>query len=503
MPYTPELIVKNALKNRHNITDTEQLREICETLFDLALRDKSAAEALFEKVNRFVQAIPNVITKEKLLQFARTYDEILVEKLILQCRLSNTDLGQEMRQELGKKPLIDKKLNDLLKRVQEIDIPQPAPQQPNINVISRTNLAIERNPLVIDRDNKKGVMVGDRFVPMVNRETRDFNQKLCSVGSSMSREVILLDPQDALLKALYQQLKKQLPSSNDPQIILEAVKKLTRECFKGDKPESFIAERLRNDKSIISLGDFIRKSEGVCRHHTLLNTYFLSRLVHDRLLKGDVIHHRQNFGHDGAHTWNIFQAQNGKVYSLDSLWNDVTCISDNPGRINSLYREDVEATIQAMHFSKPRKEEPVRATPEPVRATPAPVRATPAPVIINNQPVSAAEKLNHIKHYIENNHFTVGDYLLWQGGLMLKLEDGTEKRVPHRVYEMYQAIRNCDVNHPVSAQKAWETVQTHAQDALDNPRGGRDSKTTAFYNTVVNDNLVLLEADPTQGNKPR
>jgi hypothetical protein len=429
-------------------------------------------------------------------------------------------LGQEMKQEIPRKKNLGRQFNALLRLIQRVGKEQilPQEQRKQNDVIGRTQLAIQGNPLIRDRNNTKGIKLGNEFIPMVTRETRDFNKKLCSVGSSLSREVILLDPNDQLLRTHYEKLKIQLPpiTDPDPQVILEKVKKLTRDCFIEKKPDSFIKENIRNGKQIISLSEFISKKQGVCRHHALLNAYFLSRLVQDGLLQGEVIHHRQNFD-QGAHTWNIFHAKNGKVYSLDSFWDNVTCITDNPGALDSLYSHNVEAKIKKMHFAVRVKESDVKEQRKSIAQAAAILKKhlcmknLGLQIIQGNfkplpNPPSAAEKINQIKHYIENINFPVGDYFLWKGGLILKLEDGREKRVPHRVYEIYQTIRKSDqyLTNPLNTQKLWQNVQMHAQKALDHPRIGRDSKTTAFYNSIVSDNMSLLKEDHERAieNKP-
>jgi hypothetical protein len=68
MSYAPVPIVKATLKNRPKINGHDQIKEICGILSDLALRDCDAAAALLVEPNRFVEIIPKVIAKEKLLK---------------------------------------------------------------------------------------------------------------------------------------------------------------------------------------------------------------------------------------------------------------------------------------------------------------------------------------------------------------------------------------------------------------------------------------------------
>jgi hypothetical protein len=64
-------------------------------------------------------------------------------------------------------------------------------------------------------------------------------------------------------------------------------------------------------------------------------------------------------------------------------------------------------------------------------------------------------------------------------------------------------IRGSDKNssNPLNTQELWQKIQMIAQKALDHPRLGRDSKTTAFYRNIVNDNIILLENEMNVENK--
>ncbi|WED42023.1 hypothetical protein [Legionella cardiaca] len=499
---TPNSVVRQILAKREKINTREAIEATSALLFDLAIRDKQAAEDLLAEDNRFLKVIPKVVPEDKLLKFSRVNSKELVEKLIHFANIDSS-LARKMRKEVVDDPKEAALRHALLRHITPH---KPAPLADD----GRTRLAVKYNAQLIKKDNNYGVMLGREFIPMITRNTRDFNKKLCSVGSSSSREVILLDPEDQVLKQLYERLKKQLPNTTDPAAILEAVKDLTKICFPDNKPEHFINQNLRQGKQIIPLSEFILQGQGVCRHHTLLNAYFLSRLVQDNLLKGEVIHHRQDFGHDGAHTWNVFRATNGTVYSLDSLWNDVTNITDYPGAINRLYRHNVEAKIKEMHFSEiPAQEKRPKADIRPdfnhmkqrldlIRRSPE-LPNSPGNIDQFNalkepqysKPLSAAEKIDVIKSQIEKNKFIVGDYILWKGGRMLNLDNGEEKRVPHRVYEIYEAIKRGGdyANDPGKADGLWQVIQKHAGNALRSPRPHQHPKTTSFYTTIAHDTV--------------
>lgn len=100
----------------------------------------------------------------------------------------------------------------------------------------------------------------------------------------------------------------------------------------------------------------------------------MSRLVEDGILQGQVIHQRHFFPDRGVHTWNLFRdTKDGKLYSLDSLWKNVTSLADNPGDLNKRYRLDVESSIQAAFgkFQLPSKQKtdaPNHSPPKPIPA---------------------------------------------------------------------------------------------------------------------------------------
>lgn len=487
MPFpTPESLIRHYLKHRNKISDINEIRKISRQLFKLAINNKEAAEALLEENNRFLSVLTSVVRVDELLAFARANSRTLVEKLIAYAGIEHAVASQ-----------MSAAVSNRHGNERDVIFQGARRLQPDGG---RTVFAVRHNANIIERNGQKGINIDGQFTPMVTRKTRDFSKKLCSAGAS-TREIILLDPDDELLKKLYDKLRKQLGTTSNPVEILETVKKLTRECFPGTKPEELIKLNKQNGNDVISLSDFILEGQGVCRHHTLLNSYFLSRLKNDGLLNGDIIHHRQNFGHRGAHTWSLYHDRNGKLYSLDSLWDDVTCVTDNPGAINALYRQDVEAEISRMHFAgTPVVQGNQRQVSPPPQGIKHLLREQMVewhkmdnidhlknPIIIE-RPLSVTDKINQIKTMIETMPFTVGSYVFFEGGRILKLNDGQEKRVPHRVYEIYEAIKKYTnySTDPVQAKALLTEMQKHAQDGLDNPRTGQDKTTTALYSDIAN-----------------
>lgn len=151
---------------------------------------------------------------------------------------------------------------------------------------------------------------------LVSRETRNFNTHLVSIGAS-GREKIILNPEDSLLKQSYQFLmyiySKDKKKTTDVVGILTTVSEVIQIIFKNEghpelKPNDFVP---------LSQVALMRK--GVCRHRSLMAAYLLTRLAEDKILEGNIIHHRWSYYKPRiAHTWLLFQDKNGVFYSVDT-----------------------------------------------------------------------------------------------------------------------------------------------------------------------------------------
>lgn len=178
-------------------------------------------------------------------------------------------------------------------------------------------------------------------LPCIDRFTRNFNQPLLSVGSHQTREKIILFPKSSALKAIFKKLSNDIKASHafDEISLLLAIKRCTQKAFPYKKPQSFIKERIHSNQcseQIISLNAFLLLQHGVCRHHALLNAYFLTRLKEKGLINGTIIHHRQDFNSKkSAHTWVLFISERGTLYSLDSMWGSVKAFQ-NPSELKAL-----------------------------------------------------------------------------------------------------------------------------------------------------------------------
>ncbi|MFC3909427.1 hypothetical protein ACFORL_10125 [Legionella dresdenensis] len=462
--FTPVKLINDILMRENELINAGVIRQASERAFELAMHNYDAAEALFLYHNKLIEAMRNWVTQQQWLAFAEKYPS-------LKPQLINFSLLDKNAIET---PLEAKK-----------SLPQAVAQQVN-ELIVRSNNRIElvphgrtgsmilknRDLEIINFEHK--IVVNNIPIPLVTRKTRQFNATLCSAGSSSKREILLLEKDDVLLDEIYSAIKSKINANQSIEAVLKIVKQTTQTCFPHSKPGQFIQQQLAAGNKIIPLSDFIKNKNGLCRHHTLLNAYLLSRLVEDHLIQGEVIHHRVEFGDDSAHTWNLFvNKKDNKTYSLDSLWDDITCINDYPGKLDRLYRHDVETEIKRRQYDAPIHQ----AEPEQQ------VEQT------NNQ---AKLCLEDIKKFIENPQTKFVCLRLF-GGKSIKLDNGIQKTLPHRVAEIYEAIKTGNLQDNQAANQLLQKIQSIAQHAIDTPPLlGRDGGTTRFYEEI----LSLSEQQP-------
>ncbi len=94
------------------------------------------------------------------------------------------------------------------------------------------------------------------------------------------------------------------------------------------------------------------------------------------------------------------------------------------------------------------------------------------------------ELLTQIKSHIKNTDWKVGNYLLFKGGLMHE-----NQRVPHRIKDVLNLIEQVELG-TVEAKVAYAAIIAKAKDAIDQPRTGRASSTTAFYQDLFNHDVL-------------
>lgn len=469
----------------------EDLDSSAMLMFSLALKEHDAAEEMLRIPNRLVQTLSLCVKKQDFIDFAQKYPD-LIEKLIEYALLDNEDivLANRMREHA---PLSGR--TQLLKAV------------PDVKIVGEDYF----------------YNYGGKDCPVVTRRTRVFSaQILFSIGASGTREYIKLDPESPKLKTHYNRLMTMLTPGMSTEDILKQVSLITQGIFVSTDVDDYIAKNLASGNMVIGLDEFAREGLGVCRHHTLLNAYFLSRLVRDHKLMGEVIHHRQDIP-GGAHTWNLFidnKSTPKKLYSLDSLWKSLICLSDNPGALDKLYSDratgkkaNVEQLLQdrfnisALAAAQPEAQQPQaekqRLAEEPEQRQdelgdlkdqnllddqPMHIQEDTKGALPKNSNRSQSEIIAIVKSNIEKQTFQVGDYFFFQGGKNINISSDVKKRVPHRVADIYCLIIELE-QQKISAPECLEQIKATAVKALRNPRPGRKQTTTTFYQSILEENL--------------
>ncbi|MBA2648628.1 MAG: hypothetical protein H0U75_03335 [Legionella sp.] len=284
---------------------------------------------------------------------------------------------------------------------------------------------------VTNEGKQEGVRLNQGFFPLVTADRHQFNTKLLIHG-----ENIFLEPTSLILKALYQELNKRLKINNDKETfnILSLVKEFTRHCFSvGNIP-------LTVEDKFYSISYFIYTGRGDDKQHSLLNAYFLSRLIDDNLLKGEISYHQEpNLGS----AWTIFHDVESQIYTLDSFKDTLAMMPSK------------EAYDKHQLFSE---------------------------TLINIHDILEAIKREHFKVGYTNGVF--GE------GVVIEINDGAprKKRVPHRVAAIYKLIEMNKDNMSDSESVAvlWDAIQNHARDGKLNPRRAQAAATSEFYQSILN-----------------
>jgi hypothetical protein len=197
-----------------------------------------------------------------------------------------------------------------------------------------TGILADNNPHVREHHNQLYLKYRDgKRIPCVTRDTRDFTSHRLVSASDQREEFLLLDPQSRTLNDLYVKLKRkirqrerELRGALTPGETLEVLNKFTRSLLPNNK----IPRHLDRPGEWVSLREFVNEGAGVCRHHALLNCFFLDKLDQDDLIsssrKVEVIHHAQFVtlpnGEEDGHAWVILKVGDS-IYSLDSNNDDV------------------------------------------------------------------------------------------------------------------------------------------------------------------------------------
>lgn len=196
------------------------------------------------------------------------------------------------------------------------------------------------------------IKVGDVSYVPVSGCTQDFSiHPVASAGSSPNREILLLDPKNtSLLDQHYSKLRQKLKKEMTTRDILFTVGEYVRrdvfprnyvrevmEMIEGAKfkyPTTTHRDHPAKKIPIIPIDKFIERRLGVCRHHVLVLSYMIDRLLHETnpLISGTVQHIRGNIP-EGAHVWITFIPMRlspdtpPEKYHLDTSCNEVVLIN--------------------------------------------------------------------------------------------------------------------------------------------------------------------------------
>lgn len=93
-------------------------------------------------------------------------------------------------------------------------------------------------------------------------------------------------------------------------------------------------------------------------------------------------------------------------------------------------------------------------------------------------------RLEQLKAHILVTEWKVGNYFLFKGGVM-----HGDKRLPHRVNDILNLIEEVESNK-LQPKAAYAQIIEKAKEAIDNPRTGRASQTTDFYQDIYSHHIL-------------
>lgn len=264
------------------------------------------------------------------------------------------------------------------------------------NLGIRTNLMGNYwGPAGLNKETNE-IFIGKKKYTAISRNVTNFStQLIASLGSSNSREILILNPDKSpLLDEHYQNLKKQLQDLEQEkgelsyQEIFKTVGDYVKEKIfftaneshaNNDRLLEKIITNKKNKKKtfenkknpIISIEKFIKKGAGVCRHHSLVTANLLDRLTKEKnpLLKGHVYQVRSNFSDTAAHTWNTFVVENQEKeqWHIDSFWGFETNLKESEAYLKRQYGKnaiDLEKNITRKEEEKEEEISPKQLTVE-------------------------------------------------------------------------------------------------------------------------------------------
>lgn len=177
-----------------------------------------------------------------------------------------------------------------------------------------------------DERGPNGYFDGD---PILGRKSPQIRGGVYLGGSA--REAITVKPEvDPRIDAVYDHMtrkrilgrlmKKATGHSGGETVdqlnkVYETVKSVMK--YDGDEVEKF-SKQFSGDQQV-SLGDYIEKGIGVCRHQGLLSAYLIEKLIADGKMTGKIKIERNTIPeYGGTHAWATYTAENGTEYVIDA-----------------------------------------------------------------------------------------------------------------------------------------------------------------------------------------
>lgn len=244
---------------------------------------------------------------------------------------------------------------------------------------------------------------------IATRLTEAFYRKdVAGVGGGINnREIVLVDHDE--LDVIYQELRQHLEKKNqfikDGNRDIDAITKVLKAVcefivnkFTGDTNEMIKPASTAEAQKYVHLGDCIKSTKGVCRHHGLLNCFLLDYLIQEKVIPlGKVRYFREKLTGKSwqgiPHLWALYlpdgyahNDQSQVIFNVDSARHITTLIdADSILHLQTAYGE---APVQEIY----NRYAPGTAVPKPVPTPP----LSPADSIYPEREVKVSGSVNNV-----------------------------------------------------------------------------------------------------------
>lgn len=245
-----------------------------------------------------------------------------------------------------------------------------------LNVLAKENIADAWTSVdAINHDGKHYTVVTGAVTDFVSRP-------LISLAAGLwGREAIILNPEGELINEYFANLRQEFEDCfkiRGKKLTIEELLAITinfvrTQVFSGTDDKSvttehnaryspdlnsnrFLVNKEGGFTPLIELETFVTQRQGVCRHHALLLSHFLDKVIKDDGLKtiialpnGAEIHHMRTAAtkRGGPHVWCVLKTPAAGSFSADSLWDFYANIEDAKQRelLGKLYGDKAISDI--------------------------------------------------------------------------------------------------------------------------------------------------------------